>query len=213
MEDISEQPSEEPKPFVLGVAGATGSGKSTLAYGLQDKFPGKVAVLHLDDYFIPKEQMSDMAGFKNWDDPESLKYKQFASELSKLISGQTITVDTKSARLNPDYYKTQKYKTVEIEPKPLIVVDGFLLLHYPGLRELLDKSVFLNAPFEIHSNRRVHPAEQEYKNNVIRPMVEKYVVPSSVHADLVIDVVENGQDEVLSQVIEILPPALSLHVV
>jgi uridine kinase len=59
----------EASPFVLGIAGATGSGKSTLAYGLQDMAPDKVAVLHLDDYFIHEEQMPELAGYRNRDDP------------------------------------------------------------------------------------------------------------------------------------------------
>lgn len=197
-------------PFVLGVAGATGSGKSTLAYGLQDLAPDNVTVLHLDDYFVPEAEMPELAGYKNWDDPRSVRYEQFAADLASLIAGQAIEVDTKNIRLNPDYYQTHQYKTVTVEPRSLIVVDGFLLLHYAALRELLNKSIYLDAPFEVYNNRRVHPAEENYRLKVIKPMVERYVLPSAMYADVVIDVSTHTPAEVLSQAVELLPDKLLL---
>jgi uridine kinase len=192
-------------PFVLGIAGGTGSGKSSLAFGLQDKFPGNVALLQLDDYFIPEGEMSRMAGFSNWDDPDSLNHEKFAADLASLIGGKAISVATKNSRLNPDYYTTYRYKTVEIEPKPLIVVEGFMLLHYPAIRQLLSKSVYLDAPFDVISSRRIHPADNAYKQGVIAPMLENYVRPSAEHADLVIDVAQNSQDQVLEATLKLLP--------
>jgi hypothetical protein len=39
-------------------------------------------------------------------------------------------------------------------------------------------------------------------------MVEKYLLPSSAYADLVIDVEKNTQEQVLDQVANILPPEM-----
>lgn len=50
------------KPYVLGLCGGSGAGKSTLAFGLEDSYPGKVTVLHLDDYFRPKAEVPVLHG-------------------------------------------------------------------------------------------------------------------------------------------------------
>lgn len=38
---------------VLAVAGGTASGKSTLAEALSLQLPESVALIHLDDYYVP----------------------------------------------------------------------------------------------------------------------------------------------------------------
>ena len=50
--------------FIIGIAGGSGSGKSTLAYGLQDKFPNLIEVVHFDDYQKLKENVQVHHGMK-----------------------------------------------------------------------------------------------------------------------------------------------------
>lgn len=198
------------KPFVIGIAGGSGSGKSTLAFGLEDQFPGKVLIFHIDDYFKPKDQVPLTSGVSNFDHPNALYIDKIVSDLKSLINYQPVTIMTKSPRLNPDFLKTKQRIPVEFEPKPVIVVEGFLTLQIKEVRELLDVSIYLDAPFDQHISRRVHGKihnfPDDYNEKIIKPMHDKYVAPSKKFADTIIDVSKLDQAEVLRQVSNIVAP-------
>jgi uridine kinase len=193
-------------PFLLGVCGGSGAGKSTLAFGLEDRFPHKVLVVHLDDYFRPEAGVPLLHGMKNWDSPDAVYHDKIVADLKLLKSGQPVTINTKSPRLNPDFLKTGKRIPVLFEPKPLIVVEGFLTLHYPLLRGLLDIKIYLDAPYELHSKRRVHGKLynflSQYNDLVLKPMHNQYVLPSKQYADVAIDIAAKNQQQVLDEVCE-----------
>src|SRR5690349_16618679 len=136
-------------PYVVGLAGGSGSGKSTLAFGVADALPGDVLVFHLDDYFRPEEEVPVKEGMVYWDDPRALYAGKMVTDLARLKAGERAIINTKSPRLNPDFIKTGKRLPVEFEPKRLIIAEGFLTLHYSGLRRLLDLSIYLDSPFDL----------------------------------------------------------------
>lgn len=171
------------KPFVIGIAGGSGAGKTSLTEGLISLIHAKTTVLHLDNYFINPNDMPIYAGMTNWDDPRSVDWRSLESDIQALI-------------------KIGK-------PRDFIVVEGFMLLHYPELRKLLDLMIFLKAPHEIINKRRVHEASDFYRENVIKPMYAKYVLPSAKYANHVIDVSRATQGEVLVTVASLLGPHLS----
>lgn len=196
------------KPFILGLAGGSGSGKSTLAFGLQDLLDGKATIVHLDDYFKKEADVPRFANVANWDDPEALRHQQMVADIKDLIKGKAVSIYTKSPRLNPEYAKNEQRIYVEHQPNPLIIVEGFLTLHYPDLRKLINFSIYLKAPFDTHIERRVHGTNTYYSNNVIKPMHEKYVSPSESYADKVIEVTDNPKEQVLKEVVTVLPKHL-----
>lgn len=194
------------KPFVVGIAGGSGSGKSSLAFGLQHTFPEVSLIFHIDDYFRPAAEVPIRAGMKNWDDPRAIYYSKMAQDLAQLKAGQPVIIHTKSPDLNPEFIRSGQRIPVEFVPKPLIIVEGFLALHFPKIRALLDLSIYLDGPFDIHVARRlhtkIHPNEfpPEYVQKVLRPMHERYVAPSKVQADLVINVTSQSEKDVLKKV-------------
>lgn len=194
------------KPYIVGVAGGTGAGKSTLAFGLQDLFTGRVTILHLDDYFKPADQVQEIEGMKVWDHPESLFLNKMIADLKKLRRGESAEVMTKSPRLNPTFYETYKRIPVRHDAADIIVVEGFLVLAIPEIREQLDLKIYLDAPFEVHLSRRVHGKVHnfppEYDRKILKPMHDRYVVNSKKHADLVLDCQRKSQREVLEAVAE-----------
>lgn len=196
------------KAFVLGLSGGSGTGKSTLAFGLADKYPSQVTVFHLDDYFRPKEDVPRLHGFINYDDPKALYSQKIITDLTALVRGKPIIVNTKSPRLNPDFLKTRQRIPVELRGNKLIVVEGFLSLHFIGLRTLFDYSIYLDAPFDVHINRRagekINNYPQEYFELVLKPMHEKYVYPYKKYANRIIYIDSNTKEDVLSEVNTIL---------
>lgn len=203
------------QPYILGIAGGSGAGKSSLAYALRDAFPGNVTIFHLDDYFRPADEVPVRAGLKNWDDPKALYYSQMARDLAALKTGQAVTINTKAPDLNPEFVRSGQRIPMVFEPKSLIIVEGFLTLHFPKIRKLLDYSVYLDAPFALASARRVHskvhPNEfpDDYNRHVLKPMQERYVNPTKVSADLVLNVEKLDKREVLKRVRTIVMPQLT----
>lgn len=202
------------KSFVLGLAGGSGVGKSTLAFGLQDEFgEDNVLIFHIDDYFKPKELVPIVDGVSNFDHPDALYVDKIAKDLKMLIAGRPVTIMTKSPRHNPDFLKTKQRIPVEFPSKPLIVVEGFLTLRLKPIRELLDSSIYLDAPFDRHIVRRVHGKihnfPMDYTEKILRPMHQKYVEPSKQYADEIIDVSELTAEQVLDRVSEMIKPHLT----
>lgn len=180
-------------PLTIGVAGGSGSGKSTVveqltgAVGMQS-----AALLPHDEYYreypgLSIEELRD----KNWDDPNVLETELLVRHLRALRDGAVIE--------RPQYdFATyaRKKETVRVEPRPVIIVEGIMILVEPALRELLDIKVYVDTDADIRFIRRLtrdvgerqrslESVVEQYKQTV-RPMHLAFVEPSKRYADLII---------------------------
>ena len=100
-------------------------------------------------------------------------------------------------------------ETVRLEPKPVIVVEGILVLHEPTLRERFDLSVFVDAPpderfirrLERDVSERGRSAEsviEQYRRSV-KPMHDLFVEPTKAHANLIVP--EGGNNKIALEVL------------
>lgn len=194
------------KTIFIGIVGGSGSGKSTLGYALKNKYPNQIELIHLDDYFKPLADRPKVGDLINSDHPESLSFDKLAEDLVKLSNGETIVVNTKHEYLNPEYQNTKIKIPVKFYPKPIILIDGFLLLHDEKMRKMLDTSIFLDVEHEKRWARRVHLANQnkEYEEKVIIPMHNQFIEPTKKYADHIIDVSDLSQEEVFEKVDKII---------
>jgi uridine kinase len=192
------------KPFIIGIAGGTGSGKTTLAIELYKKYEGKSALVHLDDYFRKEAEIPKQSGFTNWEDPSALKFDELHRDLLILLEGKSFVTRTKSELFNPAYNHSNPVKIEHlVKPKPILIVEGFMLLYDESIRNLLDLKVFLDAPLREGAKRRSptkDPVDQEYFDTVLEPMYTKIVAPTKEFADLVIDVSDKSPGQVLALV-------------
>lgn len=198
---------KQSNPFILGIAGGSGTGKSTLAYGIEDKFPDKVVVINLDDYFLSPDKIPKVNNMTAWDDPAALDIAGLVRDLTDLKAGKSVTINTKSTRLNPEFTHTGEKKAVVYEPKPVIVVDGWLLLWFEAVRKLLDFSIYLDAPFELHMSRRDPSNKQEpfdpvYDELILKPMHEQYVDRSKQYANIILDARKLTADAALAEAVK-----------
>ena len=195
------------KPVFVGIAGGTGAGKSTVCYSLWDKYPEKIGIVHLDDYFKQDGGVPLLHGMENWDHPNSLNLRKLAEDLEKLRHGEPIEVYTKHRPLDPNS-KGEKRVWIEVTPKHVMLVEGYLVLHDEAVRKFFDTSIYLDIPHAVRYKRRVHFKIPGYEEKVLIPMHREYVEPTKRYADHIINVEKLSKEKVAREVEGIVARAL-----
>ena len=181
------------RPFCVAIAGGSGSGKTSLTRALVAALgPDRSAVLDHDSYYRDLAHLDprDRAEV-NFDHPEALENDLLAEHLAKLRQGQAVQ--------KPTYcFKTHTRTNVAetIQPRPVIVTEGILLLAVPELRDAFDLRVFVDTPPDVRALRRLQRDIVERGRTVqsvvtqylefVRPMHERFVEPAKATADLVL---------------------------
>lgn len=179
--------------IVIGVAGGSGSGKSTFTNRIKDYFGDDVVVLYHDNYYrrqdgVPFEQRVTV----NYDHPDSLETELLVEHLKQLKEGKSIECPVY------DYTKHNlSDKVIRIDPKPVILVEGILLLADPRVRDLLDIKVYVEADADERILRRISRDVEERGRDLngiikqylttVKPMHYLYVEPTRSKADIVIN--------------------------
>ena len=195
--------------IIIAIAGASGAGKSTAAITLVKKYPERIALLHVDDYFRKKEEVPLLHNMLNWDDPRALNFEKLLLDLHSLQDGQPVTVRTKSEFYHPDYAGNDTKIHVTISPKPVILLEGFMALWHPEVRKLLTASVFLDMSAEASLKRRKRFENSEYTTKILLPMIEEHVRPTRAFATSLMDVSTLDAQAVFERVEEVFSPWLT----
>ena len=180
------------RPLFIGIAGGSGSGKTTIAEEVVARLDGRVALLRHDAYY---RHMIDLTfeerGRVNWDHPTSLETELLVVHLERLRSGVAIDhpVYDFAAHLRSE-------ETLRVEPAPVIVVEGILVLAEADLRSELDLKIFVDTDPDLRLARRLQRDIAERGRSVnsvveqyfetVRPMHLEFVEPSRRYADLII---------------------------
>jgi len=178
---------------VLGLAGGSGAGKTTLVDGLTSRLRGDVSVLWFDEYYHDLVHLSpEQRAAVNFDHPDSLDEILLIEHLDGLLAGRPVDVPVYDFATH-----TRTGLTRRVEPRPVVVVDGILVLAVPALRSRLDLAVFVDAPAEVRLARRMYRDVRERGRTTasvraqfeatVAPMHEAFVDPSAEHADLRLD--------------------------
>lgn len=178
---------------VVGVAGGSCSGKTTLARELLDRCGSHATLLMFDDYYRELDHLTpeERAG-TNFDHPDALDVDLFVRHIVALSEGRPVDVPTYDFAVH-----TRTGSTHVVDPAPLVLVDGILLLALPTVRAALDYGVFVDASAEVRLARRIERDVAERGRDEagvrdqfaasVEPMHELFVHPSRVHADLALD--------------------------
>ncbi|MEG9436175.1 uridine kinase [Edaphobacter sp. HDX4] len=193
---MQDQPAQQlllpQRPLVLAVAGCSGSGKTTLARELTAQLDA--TLLPLDFYYRCLRHLApEDRALQNFDHPDSLEHALLVKHVEALLEGRSIErpiYDFTTHTRVPD-------RTETIAPAPVLIVEGILALHYPGLRALFDFSIYVNAPNQICLNRRIYRDMRERGRTeesvraqfeaTAKPMADLYVIPSAQHASVVVE--------------------------
>lgn len=179
--------------IVIGVAGGSGSGKSTFTNRIKEYFGDDVVVLYHDNYYrrqdgVPFEQRVTV----NYDHPDSLETELLVEHLKQLKEGKSIECPVY------DYTKhNRSSEVIRIDPKPVILVEGILLLADPRVRDLLDIKVYVEADADERILRRISRDVEERGRDLngiikqylttVKPIHYLYVEPTRSKADIVIN--------------------------
>jgi uridine kinase len=181
------------RPFTVAIAGGSGSGKTSLTRALVDALGGdRCAVLDHDSYYrdLSHLPLGERAAV-NFDHPESLENGLLAEHLASLRAGHAV------ARPLYDFAThTRLPATTRVEPRPIVLCEGILLLAVPELRTAFDLRVYVDTPADVRALRRVQRDIVERGRTVqsvvhqylqsVRPMHEHFVEPARSTADLVL---------------------------
>ena len=200
------------KQIFVGITGGSGSGKSTLCNALKNKYPDKIEIMHLDDYFKLKNERPVVGDIVNSDHPDSLDFDKLVYDLERLSRGESIIVNTKNEYLNPEYEKTREKIPFLFHSMPIILVEGFLVLHNEKIKKLLATSIFLDIEHKTRGARRVHLGNKnkDYEEKVIIPMHKQFVEPTKENAEYIIDVSNLSKKQVLKDVENIIKEFLTI---
>ena len=191
--------------YIIGIAGGSGSGKSTFARRLTEKFPDSVSLVSCDNYYkahddIPLEERRLL----NYDAPEALEFDLMVSHLRALKEGRAVDCPVYDFTLH-----NRSDKVMRIDPRPVIIVDGILILSDPALRETFDLKIYVETDADERILRRAR-RDMEVRGrkiddimaqylNTVKPMHETHVEPSKKHADLIL---HGGLNPVALEVVE-----------
>ncbi len=178
---------------MIGVVGGSGAGKTTLVWGLADRLGADVSVLWFDEYYHDLVHLTpDERALVNYDHPDSLDVDLLVSHLDGLLAGRPAEVPVYDFTTH-----TRTGTTRRVDPRPVIVVDGILVLAFPVIRERLDVSVFVEAPAEVRLARRLDRDVRERGRTpesvrtqfaaTVAPMHDAFVSPCRDLADLTLD--------------------------
>lgn len=180
------------RSFTIGIAGGTGSGKTTLTRALVERFAGRTSVIYHDNYYKQHDNLSyEERAALNFDSPDAFDTALMIEQLRTLMSGEPIDCPVYDFAAH-----NRAEETVRIDPAPVLIVEGILILSEPELVDLLDLKLFVDTDADVRILRRIkrdviergrtlESVEQQYLETV-KPMHDLYVEPAKRRADLIV---------------------------
>jgi uridine kinase len=186
---------------LVGVAGGTGSGKTSFARKVLDRIgPEHGLLVAQDSYYKDGSGLEPAAQAAiNYDHPDAFDTSLLVQDLRDLKAGRPVPFLTYD---HASY--ARKVLPDPLTPRPVVIVEGILLLAEEPLRRLLDIKLFIDADADVRILRRLQrdlkergrsfeSVQRQYLASV-RPMHLEFVEPSKRYADLIIP--EGAENEV-----------------
>lgn len=166
-------------PLLVALSGPSSCGKTTLARLLARIFPS-TAILHADDYYLPDSEIPIHHGVQDWDCAEAINIPKLEKALQRVKHGERVEEvrDGVTSMEIPEgegeevhWREVMGRRREHVErwaeamraekglgwrPRPLVIVDGFLLLgpSVQSIRALFDLKLLLRSRYEDSKRRR-----------------------------------------------------------
>ena len=187
--------------ILIGVAGGTGSGKTSFAERLRSRVgPDRCLTIAQDSYYKDGSALEKAAQAAiNYDHPDAFDTSLLVQDLRDLKAGRPVPC------LSYDHASYTRHVLPDpLTPRPVIFLEGILILVEEPLRRLMDIKLFIDTDSDVRILRRLRrdlkergrsfdSVESQYLQSV-RPMHLEFVEPSKRYADLIVP--EGAQNEV-----------------
>lgn len=185
--------SNKMKPFIIGVCGRSCSGKSTIIRELEEKYKNNIIRVPLDRFFKifnPKE-LDETEG---WESPASIRWDRLIYSIKKLKNGKSTHIPSKGW--------TEVFDQL-IEPKEIVIVEGYLIFTNKELINLFDKKIWVDVlDINILYRRTKRDGNLEgmkYIMEKVIPISKRYEEIQRKRADIIIDG-NKTKDEIIKEV-------------
>jgi uridine kinase len=179
--------------ILIGIAGGTGAGKTLVAQSIaEDLGHDKVLLIEQDSYYkdlqnIPLGEREN----RNFDHPDAFDRDLLRRQLETLLAGGDVEMPVYDMRTH-----TRLPEALTVHARPILILEGLLILDDPALRQLMDIKIYVDADPDVRFIRRLKrdltergrtldSIIRQYESSV-RPMHLQFVEPSKRYADLVI---------------------------
>lgn len=192
-------------PIIIGIAGGSGSGKTTVVKRIMECLTKKeVAVISQDSYYkdnshLPAEERQKI----NFDHPASIEFDLLVKQMAEIKEGKTIEEPVY------DYITSSRQtKTIPIEPRHVVIVEGILLFTDARVRDLCNIKVYVDAEPDDRLiriiNRDMHERgrtadEVIARYGVVKTMHDQFIEPTKKFADIIIP--QGGENKVAIDVL------------
>ena len=179
------------EPGLVCIIGPNGVGKSTLVKCICKIIHPTQGTVYVDGHDLDDIPLKERR-LLNYDAPEALEFDLMVSHLRALKEGRAVDCPVYDFTLH-----NRSDKVVRIDPRPVIIVDGILILSDPALRETFDLKIYVETDADERILRRAR-RDMEVRGrkiddimaqylNTVKPMHETHVEPSKKHADLILN--------------------------
>jgi len=180
--------------IVVGIAGGSGSGKTTLSRAIYEEMGDEnVVYISHDSYYRDISHLTiEERAECNFDHPDSLETSLLVEHIKLLKAKIAVHIPTY------DYSTHSRVKNAgeDALSRPIIIVEGILILSDPDLHSLIDIKIFVDTDDDIRLIRRIQRDTAERGRTVssvvsqylktVQPMHQEFVVPSKRNANIIV---------------------------
>ncbi|OXZ27936.1 uridine kinase [Finegoldia magna] len=193
------------KPYIVGVAGGSASGKTEIVKTLKEYFKDNIEIIEHDNYYFAHDDLTmDERASLNYDHPQAFETNLLIDHVKKIMNNEEIDIPTYDFTIH-----TRSSETLKKVPKPIVIVEGILVLENEELRNLMDMKVFVDCDGDVRLKRRITRDLVERNRTIesiltqymetVKPMHELFVEPSKKFADLIVP--KGGKNKVAIDVL------------
>ena len=129
---------------------------------------------------------------QNYDSPEAFEFDLMIQQITDLKNGKDVLCPVYDFALH-----TRSDKVIEIQSKPIILIDGILIFAEPQLRQIMDMRIYVETDADERILRRARRDMVERGRDLdgiieqylatVKPMHNQYVEPTKAYADIIIN--------------------------